>query len=186
MTGAYFCGGSLPELLATAVLLGENDDCANTLEAVVVDKFADTWAWTYPICTGLAKMFAPSVDVSLGASQEDLTQGLGAETLATVSRADLVFFQHCLNEFVGNDQAMNQIEAIGRAAHDGAIFVFLDQGYYRSVTNAMRAKFFLPDPPLKHGFFDGVPQADGQGGWLPGQYRASSLNLRALIMRKTH
>lgn len=205
---AFFCGGALPELLGVALCMRGEKSHVKALDAVVFDKHSKSWAWARNISKALTRKFAPDVTVRLESRELDLLGSLGEEPIAYASGADLVVYQHCLNEFASNAHALDQIEAIGRAARMGSLFLFLDQELYGVTTRALRGirsrfiamgydviedcetpydfvppDFFLPDP-LKYGFFDGPASKDEKGNWTPGHRRARSLNLRALTLRK--
>ncbi|HTU71640.1 MAG TPA: hypothetical protein VMF11_15160 [Candidatus Baltobacteraceae bacterium] len=207
LSAVFFCGGSLPELLATAFSMNRANVGPKVLNASVFDQYVEAWAWTHQITTALVGLFAPEVVLELQSGAVDLRRR-GQGVPQTVANADLVVFQHCLNEFADSPGAIECIERIGRAAPRDTVFLFLDQGKYRTVTRSMLSirerfvaadyqvledchtpytyeppDFFLPDE-LKSQFFDGIAARDEQGRWTPGHRRARTLNLRALCMRK--
>jgi hypothetical protein len=208
VTLAFFCGGSLPELLGTSLAIRPNGDPSPlTIEAHLFDLFAHEWSWTHPLTTSLITKFTPSVRASVEAQRFDLLAP-DAGLLGPVARAGVIMFAHCLNEFAGNERAIDAIEAIVGLCSPGTIVAFLDKERYRVTTGALRAlkqrllgqgfemiedcdapyaytppDFFLPDA-VNRLFFDGKAELDERGNWKPGHFRARTLNLRALVVRK--
>jgi len=205
---AFFCGGSLPELLGTALCMSGRGDRGVAIDALVFDLYIDSWAWTHEISLALAQKYAPDVMINLVPRKFDFLAAHDAMDLDEISKVDFLVFQHCLNEFAGTRRAIDRIEEIGRAARPGSLLMFLDQGKYSVITSAMRdirdrfvafgyeviedceapyvyktPDFYLP-AAAQAGFFDGKASLDEMGNWSPGHRRARELNLRALIVRK--